>query len=166
MNLKAIITPENLSSIVIFFSYGKKLPLPIVKHLHFSTIRELPSPLSLLAEVVTSCREMTDLAKDLESEHLCSVMHLKIERDSKTHQTFNVQMETTGVFPSTFIQRNSFQSSLSKEKYKAKAVLFEVQNKQEQIGVVGIGAPKIFSDHHLFLLNDVRWPASLRGADY
>lgn len=56
---------------------------------------------------------MTDLAKDLESEHLCSVMHLKIECDSKTHQASNVQMETTGVFPSAFFQRSSSQSSLS-----------------------------------------------------
>lgn len=58
----------------------------IVKHLQFSTIRELHSPLGLLSEVATSCREMTDLAKDLESEHLCSVMHLKTKRDNKTHQ--------------------------------------------------------------------------------
>lgn len=86
----------------------------MVKHLQFSTIRELHSPLGLLSEVVTSCREMTDLAKDLESEHLCSVMHLKIERDNKTHQPSSIQMETTGVFPSAFIQRNSSQSSLSK----------------------------------------------------
>lgn len=114
MNLKAITSPENLSTVVILLSCWKKLPLTIVKHLQFSAIRELHSPLSLLPDVVTSCSEMTDLAKDLESEHLCSVMHLKIECDSKTHQPSNVQMETTGAFPSTFIQRNSFQSPLSK----------------------------------------------------
>lgn len=116
MNLKAIITPRNLSSVVIFFSYGKKLSLTIIKHLQFSTVWELPPPLSLLADVVTSCGEMTDLAKDLESEHLCSVMHVKIECDSKTHQPSNVQMETTGVFPSTFIQRNSCPSKNTKQK--------------------------------------------------
>lgn len=102
MDLKATITPEILSGVVIFFSYGKKLLLTIAKHLQFSTIRELHSPLGLLADAVTSCGEMTDLAKDLESEHLCSVMHLKIERDSKTHQPSNVQMENHRGFSFNF----------------------------------------------------------------
>lgn len=150
ISIKAVITPENLSNVGVFVSYGKKLSLTTVEHLQFSAIQELFSPLSLWAGVVTSCREMTDFAKDLESEHLCSVMHLKIECDSKTHQPSNVQMETTGVFSSAFIQRNHFQSSLAKWKYKARLFVV-VQNKQEQIRMVSTGAQKIFSNAHFFL---------------
>lgn len=97
---------------------------------------------------------MTDFTKDLESEHLCSVMHLKIECDSKTHQPSNVQMETTVFFLQLLSREITFNHHWPSENTK-QGCFIVVQNKQEQVRMVSTGAQKILSNAHFFLLSAV-----------